>query len=162
MEAGRFSDADKLRLQEAFGLLQQLSSVVEGFKDCEQAADWLAVRKQAWAAEAAEQAVGKYKRLFIFSRSRSAKFQENMEQYLDWVCLCLSNYGGRTVNVPITQFIKTPATQASEPYLFAIKYLADDKDFSELSPIPRSYLRTVLVRSAKQLPKELKQIHRSN
>jgi hypothetical protein len=161
MDAGRFSEADKLRLQEAFGLLQELGSVLEGFKDCEKAANWLDSRRHIWAAEASEQAIGKYKRLFLLPRNKSAKFQENMEQYLEWVCLCLSKYGGRTVNVPMTEFIKTPAIKAVEPYLFAIKYLADEKDFNELNAMSRAYLRTVLVRSAKQLPSEFGQRHRS-
>lgn len=161
MDAGRFSEADKLRIQEAFGLIQKLGSVLEGFKDCEQAAVWLGSRKQVWATEAAEQAIRRYKQLFLLPRSKSPKFQEDMEQYLEWVCLCLTEYGGRTVSVPITKFMHSPAITASEPYLFAIKYLVDEKDFTELSPMSRAYLRTVLVRSAKQLPGELKRNRKS-
>lgn len=163
IDVGRFSDADKLRIQEVFGLLHKFGSVLKGFKDCEHAANWLDKRKQILAAEAAEKAVRRYKHLFLFPRNRGIRFQRDMEQYLEWVCVCLSKYGGRTVNVPITEFIKSSATTSPEPYVFAIKYLIDSTNFSELDPIPREYLREVLARSTKQLLSELKQQgHKSN
>lgn len=156
IDAGRFSDADQLRIQQVFELIGKLDSFLEGFEDCEQAAIWLSNRKQEWAAEVTERTTKRYKRLFLLPRNKSSHFLENIEQYFDWAGVCLSKYGGRTTTVPIREFVKPLATTNPEPYLFAIKHLVDSMDYSDLRAMPRACLRTVFARSAKQLSSEFK------
>lgn len=156
LDIDRFGAADKLRIQEVFGLLNKFSSTLEGYRDCERAAEWLDHRKQEWASEATERAVRRYKHLFLLPR-RTAKFREDIERYLEWVQLGLSKYGGRTQNASVYEFIESPAVSSFKPYVFAVRYLMDVKDFSKLEEKPSLYLRTVLDRSIEQLESEFSQ-----
>lgn len=156
VDIDRFSAADKLRIQEAFGLLNKFGSTLEGYRDCERAAEWLAHRKQEWASDATDQAVRRYKRQFILP-GKTVKFREDIERYLEWVQFGLSKYGGRTQKVSVYEFISSPAVPSFRPYVFAVRYLMDAKDFSQMEEKPSLYLRTVLDRSIKQLEKEFSQ-----
>lgn len=156
LDVNRFSAADKLRVQEAFGLLNKFGSTLEGYRDCERASEWLNSRKQEWAFDATEQTVRKYKRLFLLP-GRPIKFREDIEKYLEWIQLSLSEYGGRTQNASVYEFIKSPAVSSSRPYIFAVRYLMEVKDFSNLGDKPSLYLRTVLDRSVNQLESEFNQ-----
>lgn len=160
IDTNRFSSADMLRIKEVFDLLQEIGDLTEGFEDCEKAAEWLKGRKRAWAVKSSKQAARKYKHLLPWYKLK--KFQNDMEQYLDWVCDCLSKYGGRTVNVPITEFMEMPTLTSPYPYIAAINYLIELDNWGELSQQPREYLKEVLALSAEQLPNEFRQVHKKN
>lgn len=151
-DTDRLDTNDLLRFQEIFGVLEGFGEILEGFENCELAAEWIRIRKDVWVNTSAKKAASRYKRLL--PRLKLSGFRKDMRGYLDWAYECLKSHGGRTDNVPITNFVKTPSVPYSHPYISAINYIMDIEDWGELNDMPRAYIKEVLMRLTDQLPSE--------
>lgn len=143
---------DLLRFQEIFGVLEDFGEILGGFENCEQAAEWLRIRRDVWVNASTRKAASRYKRLL--PRLKLSGFRKDIKGYLDWAYECLKFHGGRTANVPVANFVKTPSVPYSHPYISAINYIIETEDWGELNDVPRAYIKEVLMRLTDQLPSE--------
>lgn len=151
LDAGRLSPEDAVHLKELFNLIQGFENLQEGFSDCKQAAEWLILRKKAWAKQACEHASRTYRNLV--PRDKTNSFEEEIRLYLTWVETCLSK-NGHTRNTPLSDFVEVNIISSPHPYAAAISHLLDQGDGGELTSEQIAYLREVLL----QLKGKLREI----
>lgn len=151
IDAGRLSPDDAVRFREIFNLLGGIENLQEGFNDCKCAAKWLQACKDRWIQKAYEQASRKYPALI--SKDKSRLFRGDLKRYLDWVYTCLHEHG-HTFNLPLSNFVKSPAISSPHPYIYAVSCLIESNDWGELTSEQIAYLREVLIRLTENIRAE--------
>ncbi|NEO99084.1 MAG: hypothetical protein F6K58_10460 [Symploca sp. SIO2E9] len=109
-------------------------------RDYKHAARWLDIRKQDWIKEASNVGIRKYPKLI--PRKKRRQFKKDIENYLQWVHICLSRYGHP--DVPFDDYVDCPAITFPDPYIAAIDYIKYKEDWGELTKEQSESLKDML------------------
>lgn len=130
-------------------------------EDYKIAAEWLQYRKK----ELIKSAIGDTMRSHrgLIPRNKRKRFEENIEGCLKWVYVCLNFY--EHPDVPLQNYVNTPALTSSIPYIYAIKHIQSfekikgfDKKIG-LSQDQSRYLKGMFDELITKIPYLFNQIH---